>query len=229
MKRINTIIVALSMSFSATNAMAYTTEPSETLKVWADPITLVADGKTITNMYVCESDVYDYTAFNMAFNVPEGITIAKIKQGRETVDDCFLTERATSTHVITCGQPSPTQIKVISDSSQLQNFYPDDEDGNVMDELFYIGLIASPDMEAGEYTVEIFDVKFVLENANAFVLPQEPLYTTFTIVNEPSGVEDVLLHEDISTDEWYDLYGRKIDKPTIPGVYICNGNKVVVE
>lgn len=229
MKKIAKIMTVACMLMSAAGANAYTTEPSETLKVWVDPITLVADGTTVTKMYVCESDTYDYTAFNMAFNVPEGITIAKVKQGRDTVEDCFLTERATSTHVITCGQPLPTQIKVISDSSQLQNFYPDDEDGNIMDELFYIGLIASSDMKEGEYTVEIFDVKFVLENADAFILPHEPLYTTFTVIPKPSGVEDVRVSDDDEQEEWYDLYGRHIDKPTVAGVYICNGVKVVVE
>lgn len=221
---------ALMASFAAS---AYTTLPSETLKVWADPITIVADGKTISTLTICEHDTYDYTAFNMAFIVPEGITIAKVKVGRDWVDDCKLTARASSTHVITCGQPNPTTIKVISDSSTLANFYPDDEDGNPMDELFTIGLLASDKMEPGEYQVQILDVKFVLENADAFVLPHEPLYTTITVQPGPStGVEDVAVPVD--EGPWFDLLGRpaQVDANTgrpVPGIYIHDGRKVIVD
>lgn len=213
-------------------AQAYTTLPSETLKVWADPISIVADGSTISTLTICENDTCNYTAFNMAFIVPEGITIAKVKAGRDWVEDCKLTERASSTHVITCGQPNATTIKVISDSSTLADFYPDDEEGNPMDELFTIGLIASKDMKPGEYQVQILDVKFVLENADAFVLPSEPLYTTITVKASTSGIEDAeVVRED---DSWYDLSGRPVNvepttgRPT-PGIYIHAGVKVVVD
>lgn len=226
-----TILLPLVL-LASMSAQAYTTLPSETLKVWAEPITIIADGSTISTLTVCENDTCNYTAFNMAFIVPEGITIAKVKVGRDWVEDCKLTARASSTHVITCGQPDATTIKVISDSSTLADFYPDDEDGNPMDELFTIGLIASKDMAPGEYQIQILDVKFVLENADAFVLPNEPLYTTITVQSSPSGIKDAeVVQED---DSWYDLSGRPVNvEPTtrrpVSGIYIHAGVKVVVD
>lgn len=208
---------------------AYTTEPSETLQVWADPISIVADGTTISTLTVSEHDTYNYTAFNMAFIVPEGITVAKVRQGRDWVDDCHLTARASSTHVITCGQPDPTTIKVISDSSTLADFYPDDEDGNPLDALFTIGLLAAEDMTPGDYKIEILDVKFVLESADAFVLPHEPLYVNLTVLpKDVTGIDNVRADGDAG-DVWYDLFGRRVVGQPSPGIYLHNGVKVVVE
>lgn len=224
--KIATAGIMLSMASAA--SAQYTTEPSETLHVWVPPITLKADGTTITKMYVCETNNVNYSAFNMAFIVPEGIKVAMVKKGRVEVEDCELTARSAD-HSITCGQPNPTTIKVISYSPTLQDYYPDDEDGTPMDELFYIGLIAEPTMSPGEYQVEILDVKFVLESADAHILPSEPLYTTFTVENDnTTGIEEVNITETETTDKWYDLSGRSIDRPTSAGFYILNGRKVAV-
>lgn len=227
--RLKMLSIASALALSAFAAEpTYTTEPYENLRVWADPITLIADGTTITKMFVCQSSDVNYSAFNMAFIVPEGIKIAQVKQGRKTVDDIHLTERGND-HDISCGQPDPTTIKVISWSMSLAEYYPDDEEGNPLDELFYIGLTASDDMEAGEYQVQILDIKFVMESADAHILPQEPLYTTFTVVKPSTGITEVCVEEAENDGTWHDLLGRQVRGNLSPGIYVRNGHKVAVK
>lgn len=200
------------------NSFAYETDASETLKVWCDPVTLVADGESVGILNIYESDIIDYTAFNMAIIVPEGISIAKVKQGRDILDYVLLSERATTTHTVTSGMVDGTIIKIICGSSTLADFYPDDEDGNPMDKLLTIGLIASPDMQLGPHDIKICDVKFVKSNADACVLKEEPVTNTL-IIDSPSFTEDAIITDEENKDI-YDLRGIKhSDNPT-PGVYI---------
>ena len=46
--------------------------------------------------------------------------------------------------------------------------------------------------------------------------------------NEAAGINDVTLDEDNENGQWYDLQGRKIEKPTKTGLYIVNGKKKVI-
>lgn len=231
MKKILLFIAAI---FAVGNCMAYETTVSETLKVWCDPIELVADGKNITVLTIYENDVIDYTAFNMAIIVPEGISIATIKQGRETIDYVLLTERATSSHTITSGMPDATTIKMISGSSTLSNFYNDDEEGNPLDALVTIGLLASPEMAPGTYDIKILDVKFVEPTADACVLKESPVMSTFTITNpNVTGVDNTLVDEDAGEAEWFGINGVKQTSEPSHGVYIRRQNnqshKVIVK
>ena len=42
-----------------------------------------------------------------------------------------------------------------------------------------------------------------------------------------TGIDNLVFHED-GTEKWYDLRGRRIEKPTKAGLYIRNGEKIVV-
>ena len=44
-----------------------------------------------------------------------------------------------------------------------------------------------------------------------------------------TGIERIVSTDLDGTERWYDLNGRRIDKPTQKGVYIQNGSKVVVK
>lgn len=134
---------------------------TEALRVWMDNITISADGTTATRLTVYENDAErDYTAFNMSLIVPEGITVAQVKKGRNWVNSIELTERAAESHSISCNMPDATTIKIICSSNQNDDLYPDDEGGNPMDELFTIDLIADPQMMNGTYTVTADGVVF---------------------------------------------------------------------
>lgn len=224
---IKAIAAAVALS-SAASAAAYTTEPSESLEVWLGPISVVNDGKTISTLTVYEKDSVDYTAFNMAIVVPEGITIAKVKQGREEIDDIHLTDRATSSHTITCGMPDSNTIKIISGSPSLSDYFPTTEDGVDPYALFTIGLVASPDLAPGEYQLELCDVKFVLESADAFVLPEEPLLFPLKVEGAVTSVRDVTAPASDGSVT-YDLQGRPVKGNPEGGVYIIKGRKVLVE
>lgn len=134
----------------------------ETVKVWADDVTLVADGKTITYVTVYEhSDEHDYTSFSMSLKVPKGIKIGKVKSGRNWVNAISLSQRATDTHTIACDMPDDSlSVNIMSFSMQNDDFYPDDEDGNPMDELFTIGLVGEPTLLNGTYAIEIAEATF---------------------------------------------------------------------
>ena len=45
---------------------------------------------------------------------------------------------------------------------------------------------------------------------------------------DDTGINNVMLYEN-GVERWYDLQGRRIEKPTKAGLYIKNGNKVVIE
>lgn len=144
---------------------------TETLKVWMDDATITADGSTVTRLVISENDLVNYTSFSLSLVVPNGVTVAKVRQGRESVDDIQLTDRATTTHSISCNmQQDGKTIKIISTSSSNLDFYPDDVDGNPIDEIFSIGLVADPSVANGDYNIKIVDCKFVMkENATASV------------------------------------------------------------
>lgn len=225
------ICAAIAALLSAGTASAYKTTESESLKVWFEPVTLVADGTTVSRLVVCENDTLNYSAFNMAFFVPKGIHIVKVKKGRDLVEDIEMTARASSTHSIACNMLSDgTTIKVIADSSMLDDLYPDDEDGNPLDELYSIGLIADPDMVDGTYTVEMLDVKFVLSNADACVPAVQPIYGTFTITGgKTTGIDDTVNDPSADEGDYYDLLGRKVHGTPTSGIYLHNGEKVIVK
>lgn len=159
MKRM-TLSVALGLALIAGQAKAQNNS-SESLRVWIDDITVRADGQTATRLTVYENDTErDYTAFNMSLIVPAGISVKQVKKGRVYVNSIELSERAAETHTISCNMPEPTLLKIICTSNQNDDFYPDDEDGTPLDELFYIDLIADPTMVNGTYNVQTEGVIF---------------------------------------------------------------------
>jgi len=170
--------------FSLLSAMVmlHTQAQTETLKVWVDDATITADGSTVTKLVISENDIVDYTAFSLSLIVPNGVTVAKVKQGREYVNDIQLTDRATSTHSISCNMLEDGKtIKIIATSSSNHDFYPDDVDGNLIDEIFTIGLVADPSIANGDYNIEIVECKFVMkENATASV-PNSDVTAKLTI------------------------------------------------
>ena len=46
--------------------------------------------------------------------------------------------------------------------------------------------------------------------------------------DDTTGVQYYRTYSDMNGEQWYDMQGRKIDKPTKAGLYILNGRKVVV-
>lgn len=141
---------------------------SSKLQVWTDAeMKFTADGKTVTYMTVYEKNPdVNYTAFNMEFTLPRGFRINLVKKGRDWVKDINLSVRASSTHTINCNMPDPTLLKIISTSSQNENYYPDDEDGNECTELFTIGLVADPETYNGTYAIQMDGARFVKKDAS---------------------------------------------------------------
>ncbi|MBD5289422.1 MAG: hypothetical protein HDS26_01905 [Bacteroides sp.] len=225
MNRIEKTLAAVMAAGTFLGASAYTTEPSESLEVWIGDGIIENDGTSIATLTVYEKDNVDYTAFNMAIVVPEGITVAKVKQGREWVDDIHLTDRASATHNITCNMPDSNTIKIISSSPSLSPYYPTTEDGVDPYALFTIGLVASPTLAPGDYKLELCDVKFVLESGDAFVLPEEPLTFTLKVEGDPVGINEI--DSDEREETLYDLQGRPLKEVSGEEIVIRNGQKII--
>lgn len=208
---------------------------STTLKVWLDSkVTFQADGTTVTYLKLYENDgEQGYTSFNMSLIVPKGISVNKVKQGRETVDDILLSERATTTHTIACNMPSETLLKVACISTLNQDLYNDDEEGNPLDELWTIGLLADPTMENGDYVVTMpaDGLIFNMKDGDNYVSSRisEDVTCVFTI---EGGVLTAIKQVTVDAEDAsaiYDLQGRKLTNPVGSGVYIINGKKVAIK
>lgn len=205
---------------------------SETLKVWLDDnVTFTADGKMVSYLHLYENDGdQGYTSFNMSLFVPKGIHINQVKQGRDVVNDITLSERGTNTHMIVCNMPSDTLLKVASISTLNQDLYNDDENGNPLDLVWTIGLVADPTMVNGDYEVRMVadDLVFNMKQGDTYVssVIKEDVICTFTITG--GVISSVSLPETDKKDlDLYDLSGRKVKYPTQHGIYIEGGKKVV--
>lgn len=233
MKKI--LLAAAALLYTAgVSADNFEVTTTDQLKVWAEfPEEIVADGKTVNYVKVFEHDYDDvkFCAFNMEFILPEGFQVNKVKQGRETVDDIFLSDRGTSTHVLACNILNGVDLRIISISSNNSVYYDDDVDGNPLDLLFTIGLIAQPTLAAGDYEVRMEGVKFSMPNADARVPATLPVYT-IKVTNpdpDPTGIESIEASA-IDPDDCYDLSGVKVDPAKVHGtVVVSKGRKVLVK
>ncbi len=50
----------------------------------------------------------------------------------------------------------------------------------------------------------------------------------YSIGDGSTGIRNLRIENEGLREEWYDMQGRRIDKPTQPGLYIKNGKKVVI-
>ena len=167
------------------------------LKVWMSSPTFVADGQTVNYLTVCQTDITGtdyvlYSNFQMQLNVPEGITLAQKKVGRNMVNDVNLNaDRFDGVGAtLESNQPSKTAIKLALANNTSNTYYQDDADGNIVEELFTIGLIADPTMKNGTIEITMSDVKFILLDASANV-PSEQVKTSVTITGGTSDGTDI--------------------------------------
>lgn len=231
------ILIIMVICLCGLRAGAYTTTTDPELRVWCDMPVFVADGKTVNYITVYEHDDrgIDYSAFNMEFTFPEGLSVNQVKQGRDMVDDIFMSARAAATHSISCNMRYGYNLRIIATSSMNDNLYPDDEDGNPMDELFTVGLIADPSLAPGTYDVPFFGIKFVIRNGDACIPAGEPFMYKMEVVNDTmTGIEDVSTSENesdgIDPDNCYDLLGRRVDPSKVHNTFVISkGRKVFIK
>lgn len=211
-------------------ARAYTTSKSETLKVWYEIPTIIADGKTVNYIKVYENDGDQiYSAFNMHFVLPAGLHVNQVKQGRDMVNDIKLSDRASSTHAISCNMPDATTLKIISTSSLNDNLYNTDINEKPLDHLFTIGLIADPEMASGSYEIYLDGIKFVFKSGDASVPANEPVYGTMVVESATSGIDEIEVDQ-LDPDDCYDLMGRKVNLDKARGmIIVTKGRKFYVK
>lgn len=135
------------------------------LKIWLSDPVMVADGKTVTYLTFYQTDSEDlYWMFELHAKLPKGIHIAKRMEGRKEVNDAKLNAIRFEglPHVLGVNMPDATTFNVTCvNSSSKDTYYRDDVDGNVIPELFTVGLVADPDMQNGKYEIEITKAIFM--------------------------------------------------------------------
>ena len=101
--------------------------------------------------------------------------------------------------------------------------YP--EDNNVL----YLGDKNQLYYPTGEVTISSFNAYFLLNNGLTVTdIAHARMFTGGE--DEITAVLELKHHVDTTNNKWYTLDGRKLDtKPTQKGVYIVNGNKVVIK
>lgn len=212
---------------------AFEVDHSDNLRVWAElPEVVVADGESVfyIKVYQHDDDDLDYCGFNMEINLPEGVKLNQVKSGRSTVNDITLSERKHETHTIACNIPEgegPANLRIIAYSSENANFYKDDEDGNLIDHLFTVGLIAPSTLAPGEYQIEQTGIKFSHKDATARVPATPSKYYTL-LVDNPTAVERIRL-EELDPDDCYDMLGRKVDPSKVhKTIVVSKGHKYII-
>ena len=228
MKTIKYLICLLALITVRANAQS-------TLEVWTEKSTeITADGTTVTYLTFYQKDPnINYIAFQAAITVPKGIKINQKKVGRDMVNDIELSVRATSTHTIACNLADENTIKISAMSSELQELYPDDEDGNPMEKLFTIGLVGDPSMYNGSYEIEIWDLLFGYRDKADNQLKHndpEPIYMQMTVTGGQDfpGIDYVL-----SSHQWGTLIlPFSCEIPNGMSAYTCEGisdeNKLIL-
>lgn len=165
---------------------------SQELKVWINDGVMTADGATKTTLTVFQTDPSDdqYVAFQMKMRVPKGIHIAKKKQGRVDVDDLTLNEIRFEGlgHSLSGNMPDENTIVLSCADMNNNPFYPDDAEGNVVEELFTIGLTADNTMTNGVYTITLSGVDFI-HSDGSFHSPQKEISFKLTVTEGKEPVE----------------------------------------
>lgn len=222
MKIYNWLLLSL---FALVTAQTKAQSFSNTLEVWMDEVhNVIADGTTVTKVTVYQKDPnFNYTTFNMTLTIPKGMSIHKVKSGRDYVNDIELSVRATNTHTIACNMPEDRTVRIICMSSELQDLYPDDEDGNEYYPLFTIGFVADPSTYNGKYQIELTGCRFV-HNDGENLTPADldhTEYSEFVVTGGTDfpGVDCTVPAEGIGT------LILPFDSPIPAGmnVYECNG------
>ena len=178
------------------------------LKVRMSSPAIMNDGKTAAYLTIYQTDIIDeenkeydlYAQFQFRINVPSGITFAQKDVDGEMVNDITLNAsrfRGTSSFFTLSSEQIDGRLSIISaNTSKDKTYYQTDAEGNVIEELLTIGLIADKTMETGSYEISLSEVKFVHLDASANV-PGETVTAALSVV--PEGSIRTILDENSTT------------------------------
>lgn len=208
---------------------------SQNFKIWMNNPVMVADGKTVTYLHIYQTDANNkqYWNFQVEIKLPAGIHIAKRKEGRVEVNDAVLNEDRFEglPHVLGVNMPDATTFKALCGNSASKDpYYNDDVDGNIVEELFRVGLVADPEMQNGEYTISMYKAILVDTDVNDFRI-EEPVEATMTITGGQGAEEEM---QYTLSDAGYGtlILPYEADTPNGLTAYTCielSGNTVVMD
>lgn len=155
-----------------------------------------ADGETVWYLvfHETQSEGQTYTAFQMELTLPEGVSVNKVKSGRVMVADATLNAIRFDGlgHSLALGEKNPLVIGCTTMATEKDklDWFNDDEDGNIISELFKIGFVASPEASFKDFKIVADNVKFILDDASAHKPAQEVSVTvSVTGVNNANADE----------------------------------------
>ncbi len=144
------------------------TAQDDNFELWMDnELSVTADGTSVVYITVSQYDPdKNYLGFNMELVLPKGFKVHQVKSGRGYKNDIELSVRATETHTISCNMPDAGTLKIACISTQNQELYPDDVDGNPYYPLFTVGIVAETSVINGVYDVEMSGISFTWRNTD---------------------------------------------------------------
>ena len=166
-------------------------------------------------------------------------TISNISDDRSTANvtpiNSTIIPANTPTLVYNSGNDQQTvKLKVTTDAVNLTVDYVEQFKGTAVDKTFDADDMAANDyfaLSGGKAFAPVYEPGTIAANKCWLQFPkqQTPGARQLTLVfDETTGIE-AIDNGQLTIDNWYDLSGRKIQKPARKGVYIKNGQKVVVK
>ncbi len=217
-------ILLMLFGFTLNASAIYDVVKTNNLIVWADfqePI--IADGETVNyiKVYQKNSENQAFTAFNMNFILPEGFHINQLMNDNIMVNDIFLSNRATQTHSVSCNLLNGVDLRIIGDSKDNDNLTTFDRNGNHLDELLTIGIIADNSIKSGVYDIRLCGIKFCKKNGDACV-PEEGEKVYSVVVKDENILDEIkeITLDELDINECYDISGKKVDPRSVHNIII---------
>ena len=175
-----------------------------------------------------QNEGYDIIAIEFKMELSEGLSL----KGKPTLTDDRIGsgiddfgETVASAKTVN-GSKNAAGYWTFSIFSMKDQFPFAGTEGNVIE----MNIVADAGMSIGDTSVRLYDIELSTKGA-----PYYPVeYSNKVIVcDEATGINEIGRLDNLQSDHWYDLQGRKIIKSSNrqmkPGAYIVTGKKVIVQ
>ena len=174
-----------------------------------------------------DGSIFDYMAVDIPLGVRPALQIDLTKIAFDAETNTFSATAATSVATPTFtpaeGEYTSSQSVTISTTTEGARIYftVDGTEPTTSSQLYNALMPIDLPAENGTYTIKAIAVKDGMANSE--------IASATYIINNATGIDETDA-DAVKSDIWYDLNGRCFQgKPTMPGVYINNGEKIIVQ
>ncbi len=219
MRRIFISLLMLCISITFTN----TAKAEDTNLTGVDNVIYVASSSAVSGetatLSICMKNTAPIRGFQFNLYLPDGVTPVKNSKGK--IQTSLSTERLDDDddHTLSASEQSDGSILFLCGSE-----YPENFNGNE-GEVATLKINVSADVISGAYPILLKNIKLSETDISKYYLT-ELIESTLIVMSGSTSIN--VLNGDAKSKEYYDLQGRKIEKPS-KGLYITNGRKLIVK